>query len=547
MANEAYKPMTAQDLIKMYNLDALIADREKTKVTNEKIKTLEQTSNSLKDFAEEVEKQIEDLEKIADGKITTYYYSGVPTLNNYPANEWAIEEYENHIGDMYYDKETGFAYKFLFDNETNEYLWRKETNPELSEALAKANNALEAANNAQTIANDAKGVASGAQSTASSAQSTASQAQETANMAQSTATQAQNTANNAKDLADSAQSVAEGAQSTANIANQTANTAQNVANDAKETAEGAQTTANTAKDTAEGAQNLANTANNTANTAQQTANQAQTTAGMKMQVFVDTPYPPYQIGDLWLKDDKEIYRCRATKTSGSFSMEDWKLGTDFTNDDYAKNVEEELNVYKEVVSTNYVLKATFEENNEGFEQKVQSTTTKITEIEGTIIDNNNNLVTQIEDLATKQQIDEVNKSVTQLQTDSFTKTEIQKIVSGTYFDEQGNPITVTSLKTNSAKFDEDGMHYSQDGAPTNSTINHRGLTVEEGTETGVNAKDLLYAGYVDQEKITENTKLQEFEGQTVVYTKNTIVDNYFVMGSHSRMEDYEDGTGIFYI
>jgi phage-related protein len=187
MANEAYRPSTAQDLIKMYNLDSLIADRKQTKASAEKIKVLEETSNSLKDFAEEVEKQIEDLEKIADGKITTYYHSGVPTLTNFPANEWTVDEYENHIGDMYYDKETGLAYKFLFDNELNEYLWRKETNPELVEALAKANNALE---------------------------------------------------------------IAEG---------------------------------------------------------------AQTTANSKMQVFVDTPYPPYKVGDLWLKDDKTIYRCRAEK------------------------------------------------------------------------------------------------------------------------------------------------------------------------------------------------------------------------------------------
>ena len=460
MANEAFRANTAQELIKMYNLDALVADRQKAKATTEKIKTLEETSNSLKDFAEEVEKQIEDLEKIADGKITTYYYSGVPTLSNFPANEWTIEEYENHIGDMYYDKDTGYAYKFLFDNETNEYLWRKETNPELSEALAKANNALE------------------------------------------------------------------------------------IANGAKNTAENAQSTANSASSKAENAQD--------------TADKAQTTANSKMQIFVDTPYPPYQIGDLWLKDDKVIYRCRAEKESGSYDENDWKLGTDFTNDDYAKNVEEQLKAYKEVVSTDYVLKATFEENNEGFEQRVQSTTTKISEVEATVIDNNENLTKQIENLASKTEVEEVVKSVTQLQTDSYTKTEIKKIINGTYFDEQGNPITVTKLQTNSSLFDEDGMHYAKSEAPTSSTINEKGVAVEDAT--GTTKSDLLYAGYVDQEKISTNQKLKEFEGQTVVYTKNAVVDNYFVMGNYSRTEDYEEeveqddgttvvkkGTGVFYM
>lgn len=459
MANESFRPITAQDLIKMYNLDALLEDRKKTKTTSEKIKVLEETSNSLKDFAEEVEKQIEDLEKIADGKITTYYYSGVPTLNNFPANEWAVEEYENHIGDMYYDKETGYAYKFLFDNETNQYLWRQETNPELTEALAKANNALETANTANQNATDAK--------------------------------------------------------------------------------------------------NTANSASNKADIAQNAANLAQTTANSKMQIFVDIPhpYPPYQVGDLWLKDDKVIYRCRAEKESGSYDENDWKPATDFTNDDYAKNVEEQLNSYKETVSTDYVLKTTFEDTNEGFAQEVESTTTKMNEIEISIDATNQVLNETLNKVVTKTEIEEVKKSVTQLQTDSFTKTEIKKIVSGTYFDENGDPVTVSALKSTSAKFDEDGMHYAQSGAKTGSTINHLGLEVNEVTQVNgvsVEGNDLLFAGYVDETKVDStkpnyNAKLKDFEGQSVVYTRNVITDNYFVIGSHSRLEDYEDGTGIFYI
>lgn len=425
MANEAYRPITAQDLIKMYNLDALLEDRKKTKTTSEKIKVLEETSNSLKDFAEEVEKQIEELEKIADGKITTYYYSGVPTLSNFPANEWTIEEYENHIGDMYYDKDTGYAYKFLYDNETSEYLWRKETNAELSEALAKANT-------------------------------------------------------------------------------------------------------------------------------------AQDTADRKKQIFVDTPYPPYQIGDLWLKDDKVIYRCRAEKESGSYDANDWKLATDFTNDDYAKNVEEQLNSYKEVVSTDYVLKTTFEETTQGYEQAVESTTTKINEIEISIDTTNQELEETLNKVVTKTEIEEVKKSVTQLQTDSYTKTEIKKIVSGTYFDENGEPVTVSSLVSTSAKFDENGMHYEKSGAETSTTINEKGTTIKD--TTGNVDSDLLYAGYVDEDKATKNPKYKDLRGQTVVYTKNSIVDNYFIMGTYSRMEDYQEeveqdngtsvikkGTGVFYL
>jgi DNA repair exonuclease SbcCD ATPase subunit len=421
MANEAFRPMTAQELIKMYNLDALIADREKTKVTSEKIKVLEQTSNTLKDFAETIDKQIKDLEDQVDGKISTWFFSGIPSATTEPEVNWTTEEEKaTHVGDIYYDRDTGAAYTYMYVD--GSYVWQKSESGDASEALARAN-------------------------------------------------------------------------------------------------------------------------------------AAQATADSKMQIFVDTPYPPYQIGDLWLKDDKVIYRCRAEKESGSYDENDWKLATDFTNDDYAKNVEEQLNSYKETVSTDYVLNTTFEATNEGFAQEVKSTTTKINEMEFSIDATNQELNETLNKVVTKTEIEEVKKSVTQLQTDSFTKTEIKKIVSGTYFDENGEPVTVSALKSTSAKFDEDGMHYAQSGAKTGSTINHLGLKVNEVTQVNgvsVEGNDLLFAGYVDETKVDStkpnyNAKLKDFEGQSVVYTRNVITDNYFVIGSHSRLEDYEDGTGIFYI
>jgi pyruvate carboxylase subunit B len=60
-------------------------------------------------------------------------------------------------------------------------------------------------------------------------------------------------------------------------------------------------------------------------------------------------------------------------------------------------------------------------------------------------------------------------------------------------------------------------------------------------------KDVLYAGYVDETKADESEKLAPYKGQSVVYTENMVVDTYLVIGTHSRQEDYEDGTGMFYI
>ena len=165
---------------------------------------------------------------------------------------------------------------------------------------------------------------------------------------------------------------------------------------------------------------------------------------------------------------------------------------------------------------------------EGYESltfKVESTTTLI---DNAVADINK----QLDNYATKENITTITNTVTRLQTNTYTKTEINtKLTDG----------SVTKVKTTSGTFDEDGMHYEKTDAPTSSTINEKGVEVEDSSK-----KDLLYAGYVDEEKTTQNTRLKDFEGQSVVYTQNAIVDNYFVMGTHTRIEDYEDGTGIFY-
>ena len=58
---------------------------------------------------------------------------------------------------------------------------------------------------------------------------------------------------------------------------------------------------------------------------------------------------------------------------------------------------------------------------------------------------------------------------------------------------------------------------------------------------------MLFAGYVDEARASENESLKSYEGQTIVYSQNMIIDNYLTIGTHSRIEDYEDGTGIFYL
>ena len=237
---EGYKPTTAEDLIRMYDLNALAKERKQIKQQNKEVSAL------VKEFAETINEQIKELEDQVDGKISTWFFSGIPSAETEPEVNWTTdEEKSKHIGDIYYDQDTGNSYTYMYVD--GKYQWTEETVGDVSEVLA-------------------------------------------------------------------------------------------------------------------------------------IANKAQDTADRKRQIFVVEPYPPYEVGDMWIKEDKDIYRCRAKRVGGEFSNNDWVLASDYTNDDYAKGVEAQLNVYKDVVSTDYVLKSTFETSNEGIRSEVSSLTTIVEKV-----------------------------------------------------------------------------------------------------------------------------------------------------------------------
>ena len=81
---------------------------------------------------------ISSLQNQIDGAIETWYYEGEPTLKNLPAQGWTDDETKNkHIGDLYYDKASGKAYRFLKDS-TNTYTWAIITDEDITKALALA-------------------------------------------------------------------------------------------------------------------------------------------------------------------------------------------------------------------------------------------------------------------------------------------------------------------------------------------------------------------------------------------------------------------------
>lgn len=86
---------------------------------------------------------IKDIQNQVDGAIETWFYEGEPTLTNLPAVDWATNEIKKiHVGDLYYDQITGFAYRFTrYNDDVNPYAWNRIKDNDIVQALEAANNA----------------------------------------------------------------------------------------------------------------------------------------------------------------------------------------------------------------------------------------------------------------------------------------------------------------------------------------------------------------------------------------------------------------------
>ena len=113
-------------------------------------------------------------------------------------------------------------------------------------------------------------------------------------------------------------------------------------------------------------------------------------------------------------------------------------------------------------------------------------------------------------------------------TDTYTKTEINEIISGTSPD----GTVVSSVKTTAGTLDKDGLTIEQTDADTKTNINANGMIIYDAT------------GGIEDALLTVN--------KDGVIAKNIRVNTYLNIGQHSRIEDYTspdyiEGTGVFWI
>lgn len=100
------------------------------------------------------------------------------------------------------------------------------------------------------------------------------------------------------------------------------------------------------------------------------AAQAQDTADSKRRVFINTPYPPYDVGDLWSQGiNGDIMRCIKARASGGYDPADWDLASKYVDSDY---------VGTQVTTTKVELESKIEQTQAGILSTVSATYATIT-------------------------------------------------------------------------------------------------------------------------------------------------------------------------
>lgn len=138
---------TIEQLLRRYDLEAIASIK---KATENNVTGLNKTMATLEQFIDATVGSLENMQSQIDGSISTWFYEGEPTLENSPANEWISDtEKQAHLGDLYYDKDTGYGYRFSVTEDT--YEWIKITDSDVVEALAVANAAQDTADGKRRV------------------------------------------------------------------------------------------------------------------------------------------------------------------------------------------------------------------------------------------------------------------------------------------------------------------------------------------------------------------------------------------------------------
>ena len=286
-----------------------------------------------------------------DGMIEMYFGNGIPTLSNEPAKDWNTNALkDNHLGDMYYDNDSGIGYRFSKDESTYKWIEVRDT------GIASA---LEAASRAQDTADGKRRVFVATPTPPYDVGDLWTQGTSGDLMRCKFARASGNYSSSDWERAvkytdDSALTKFINGVYNSTIENLTSQIDGKVESWFQENDPSANWTNNdehlgdmwynpSTRDLCYFDIKKITIGNNIrryyvwtkvedskAIAAYEAASKAQDTADGKRTVFVAEPKPPYQVGDLWV-DGKELRRCVTAKTSGTYVATDWAIAVYYDN------------------------------------------------------------------------------------------------------------------------------------------------------------------------------------------------------------------------
>lgn len=232
-----------------YDAESLVNDNTRKAIQNQISTIRAEILAEISNYQAAIDESIAEMQNQVDNTIENYFLSGVPTLSNMPAVEWTTDAIKTtHLGDLYYDEDTGFSYRFQ-QNTSGGFYWKALDDSAIARALNAAAAAQDTADgkrrtflaqptaadtydrgdlwlhatigswNDETLVCQTSKAAGAAFSEAHWTTATKYTDDTVANAAKAAAQAAQNTANAAAQVAAQADSKANSAQAAANEAN----------------------------------------------------------------------------------------------------------------------------------------------------------------------------------------------------------------------------------------------------------------------------------------------------------------------------------------
>lgn len=301
--------------------------------------TKDYINNTLPGILDEIQAQL-------DGQIEQFFEAYDPTTSNAPANTWNTTKLkEEHLGDLFYNTSSGKVFRWV--KEGNTYKWKELQDTELAQALALANEALSLAKNKSRIFTTTPFTpyevadlwvqgASGdimrcktTRLTGSYNSSDWEKASKYTNDAALTTFINGSYASTISDLTTQIDGKIECWFQTSDPSTAWTTTAVR----AKHVGDmwySSSTKLLKRYSVSGTTYSWTTIEDQKAIDAYAAASQAQDTADGKRRVFVATPYPPYDIGDLWV-NGQDLRRCATARKTGSYVANDWVIAVNYDN------------------------------------------------------------------------------------------------------------------------------------------------------------------------------------------------------------------------